>query len=93
IDNTLDAVSGTVTLKARFANADEALWPGEFYAVRITLRTDAAAITVPERALQQGQAGPFVYVLDGGLARLRPLTVDRLLDGRAVISAGLTAGE
>ena len=93
IDNTLDAVSGTVTLKARFANADEALWPGEFYAVRITLRTEAAAITVPERALQQGQAGPFVYVLDGGVARLRPLTVDRLLDGRAVISAGLTAGE
>ena len=93
IDNTLDAVSGTVTLKARFANADEALWPGEFYAVRITLRTEAAAITVPERALQQGQAGPFVYVLDGGVARLRPLTVDRLLDGRAVITAGLTAGE
>ncbi len=93
IDNTLDAVSGTVTLKARFANADEALWPGEFYAVRITLRTDAAALTVPERALQQGQAGPFVYVLDGGVARLRPLTVDRLLDGRAVITAGLKAGE
>ena len=93
IDNTFDAVSGTVTLKARFANADEALWPGEFYAVRITLRIEAAAITVPERALQQGQAGPFVYVLDGGVARLRPVTVDRLLDGRAVISAGLQAGE
>lgn len=93
IDNALNDQSGTITAKARFANADEALWPGEFYAVVITLRTDEAAITVPERAVQQGQQGPYVYLLADGTAKVQPLTVDRVLDGFAVVGAGLKAGD
>ena len=93
IDNALNEQSGTVALKARFANADEALWPGEFYAMRITLKTEEAAVTVPERTLQQGQSGPYVYLLQDGVARLRPLQVDRVLDGLAVVTAGLKAGD
>lgn len=93
IDNALNEQSGTITAKARFANADEALWPGEFYAVVITLKTDKAAITVPERAVQQGQNGPYVYVLAAGTAKVQQLTVDRVLDGFAVVTAGLKAGD
>lgn len=93
IDNALNDLSGTITVKARFANADEALWPGEFYAMRITLKTDEAAVTVPERALQQGQSGPYVYVVEAGMAKLRVLKVDRVLDGIAVITSGLNAGD
>lgn len=93
IDNALDASAGTVALKARFDNGDEKLWPGEFYAVRITLRVDEDAVVVPESAVQQGQAGPFVYVLQGGVATLRPVQVDRTLDGSAVVAKGLVAGE
>ncbi len=93
IDNALNAQSGTITAKARFSNVDEALWPGEFYAVVITLRTDEAAITVPERAVQQGQNGPYVYVLTAGTANLQQLTVNRVLDGFAVVTAGLKVGD
>ncbi len=93
IDNALNDLSGTITVKARFENADEALWPGEFYAIRITLKTDEAAVTVPERALQQGQNGPYVYVVEADVARLRPLQVDRVLDGVVVITSGLNAGD
>ena len=93
IDNALSDSAGTLSVKARFANTDEALWPGEFYAVRVLLKTDAAAITVPEAALQQGQAGPYVYLVQDGKALLRPLQVDRVLDGRAVVAKGLAGGE
>lgn len=93
IDNALNDQSGTITVKARFANADELLWPGEFYAAVITLKTDAAAITVPERAVQQGQNGPYVYLLEKGMAKLRPLTVNRVLDGFAVVTSGLKVGD
>ncbi len=93
VDNALNELSGTITMKARFANTDEALWPGEFYALRITLKTDKAAVVVPERALQQGQNGAYVYVVQDGVAKLRVLQVDRVLDGFAVITSGLVGGE
>jgi RND family efflux transporter MFP subunit len=93
IDNALNAQSGAIAVKARFANTDEALWPGEFYAMRITLKTEEAAITVSEGTLQQGQSGPYVYVVAAGVAKIRPITVDRVLDGVAVIASGLKAGE
>lgn len=93
VDNALNETAGTIGLKARFANADEALWPGEFYAMRITLRVDANAVVLPESALQQGQSGPFVYVMDGGKATLRMVKTDRVVDGRVVVSEGLQGGE
>ncbi|MDF3832463.1 efflux RND transporter periplasmic adaptor subunit [Cupriavidus basilensis] len=92
-DNALNDASGTILLKARFANADEALWPGEFHAVRIVLGMQDDAVLIPERALQQGQAGAYVYVVDGNKARIRQLKVDRVLDGQAVIASGLRGGE
>lgn len=64
LDNALNDTAGTITLKARFPNTDEALWPGEFCAVRLTLAVDEAAVVIPESALQQGQDGPFVYVVE-----------------------------
>jgi len=93
IDNALNELSGTITVKARFANADEALWPGEFYALRIMLTRGEMAVTVPERALQQGQSGSYVYLVEAGRAMLRSVQVDRVLDGSAVISSGLKASD
>lgn len=92
-DNALNDASGTILLKARFANADEALWPGEFHAVRIMLGIQDDAVLIPERALQQGQAGAYVYVVNEGKAIIRQLKVDRVLDGQAVIAGGLRGGE
>ncbi|WP_295684875.1 efflux RND transporter periplasmic adaptor subunit [uncultured Nevskia sp.] len=93
VDNQVNDASGTIAVKARFANTDEALWPGAFFAVRVILKTDVAAITIPEQALQQGQAGAYVYVFDEGKARLRQVVVARVLDGLAVVSKGLKGGD
>jgi multidrug efflux pump subunit AcrA (membrane-fusion protein) len=61
--------------------------------VRVTLRTEANAIVVPREAVQTGQAGNFVFVVQDGIAKVRPVTLDRALEGEAIISSGLKAGE
>ena len=63
INNIVDATTGTIQLKATFPNADNALWPGQFVNVVLTLTTERAAIVVPSRAIQPGQQGPFVFVV------------------------------
>ncbi|KQQ40354.1 hypothetical protein ASF61_06195 [Duganella sp. Leaf126] len=93
VDNAFGDTSGAVTLKARFDNGDDALWPGEFYALRIILGDDEQSVTVPERSLQQGQNGPYVFVVQNDVARMRPVKVRRILDGTVAIAAGLAAGE
>ena len=65
IDNTVDAATGTIALKAEFANADEILWPGQLCNVRVTLRTDPDVVSIPRMATQSGQTGNFVYIIEG----------------------------
>jgi multidrug efflux system membrane fusion protein len=93
IDNTADATSGTVRLKAEFANEDHLLWPGRFVEVRLQLGTRANAPVIPARAVQTGQNGDFVYTVEAGHARVRPIKVERIVDGQAVIAQGLRTGE
>jgi RND family efflux transporter MFP subunit len=93
IDNSVDNASGTITLRAMFENDNELLWPGALCNVRVTLRTEANAIVVPREAVQTGQAGNFVFVVQDGIAKVRPVTLDRALEGEAIISSGLKAGE
>jgi multidrug efflux system membrane fusion protein len=83
-----------VQLKATFPNANRALWPGEFVNVRLIARLQHDAITVPLSALQQGQSGALVYVVQpDGTVQQRPVTVAQTLDGRALIDQGLKAGD
>ena len=90
----VDADTGTVPLKARFANADVELWPGEFLRVDLQLDTRKNAVTVPSRAVMLGPDGPFVYVVGSDrLARVRLVTTDVENDGVTVISKGLSSGE
>lgn len=93
IDNTVDATTGTIQMRALFDNADEALWPGALSQIRVTLRVDPEALTVPREAVQNGQNGPFVFVIDEGVARARPVAVDRTIDGKVVLASGLKGGE
>ena len=94
LDNQIDQTTGTIRLKATFANRDGALWPGEFVDVRVLARTEQHALTVPSTALQRGPGGYFVYVLDDdGRAAIRPVQVGQIADGIAVIQAGLSPGE
>ncbi|WOS42117.1 efflux RND transporter periplasmic adaptor subunit [Xanthomonas rydalmerensis] len=93
LDNAFDTSSGTLELRARFANAGATLWPGQFVTVRVILAEDPQALSVPESALQQGQQGPYVYCVVAGRAVARPLSVARMIDGQAVIAKGLRAGD
>ena len=63
LDNAVDQTTGTIKVRAVFDNADAALWPGQFYTVRVNLYDQQNAILVPSRALQTGPNGQFVYVV------------------------------
>jgi membrane fusion protein, multidrug efflux system len=93
VDNGVDTTTGTVTLKARFDNADNRLWPGQFVAIALELYVDTAAVLVPGAAVQNGQEGPFVFVVDGsGKAAMQPVTVGRAVGDRVVIEKGIAVG-
>lgn len=93
VNNTVDPTTGTIQLKATFANADNALWPGQFVDVGLTLTTEQAVV-VPAQAIQAGQKGPFVFVVKSDLTvEARPVKVGRRLGGELVVDQGLAGGE
>lgn len=94
VDNNVDANSGTVLLKARFANSQGSLWPGQFVKVALQLYVDANALTLPAAAVMTGQQGTYVFTVDTTrVAKLRSVQVARTVDSVAVIASGLTEGE
>jgi membrane fusion protein, multidrug efflux system len=94
IDNTVDPATGTIKLKATFANGDRSLWPGSFVDVTIRLTTEPNAIVVPSQAIQAAQQGQFVYVVKPDrTVEARPVTVSRQEGAESVVSKGLSAGE
>lgn len=64
-DNQIDATTGTIKLKAEFANKDNALFPNQFVNARLLLGTLQDATVVPVAAVQRGARGSFVYTVDG----------------------------
>lgn len=94
VDNSVDTTTGTVLLKAEFANRDSALWPGEFVTVRLQLYIDPKALVVPSQAVMTGQQGTYLFVIDpNGVARSQPVTVERTAGAYAVIAEGVRAGD
>ena len=94
VDNAVDPLSGTLTLKGEFGNRDGRLIAGQFVDVRLVLFTDARAIVVPAPAVTTGPQGPYVYVLEAdSTVKPRPVTVARTVDETAILSKGVSAGE
>jgi membrane fusion protein, multidrug efflux system len=94
IDNTVTPQTGTVLLKTRVANAKELIWPGQFVNVRIVLTVEPEAVVVPEAALQPGQQGSFVYLIDGdSKVQVQPVKVSRQIGSEVVIAEGIKAGD
>ena len=94
IDNTVDLTTGTIKLKATFANQQHALWPGQFVDVSLTLATQSNAIVIPSAALMTGQSGTFVYVVDQDLTvKPQPVKVAHSIGDESVIASGLQAGQ
>jgi multidrug efflux system membrane fusion protein len=94
VDNTMDNTTGTIRLKATFANEHRRLWPGQFINTVLTLTAISNATVVPSQALQTGQNGQFVFVIhEDGTAESRPVTTSRSAGGFTVIEKGVQAGE
>jgi multidrug efflux system membrane fusion protein len=93
-DNRVDPTTGTVKMKARFANSDEHLLPGQFVNIKLTLQTLSQATTIPAAAVNQGPNGPFAYVIGADQkVSMRPIKVSLTQDATAVIATGLKPGE
>ena len=94
IDNTVDASTGTIRLKATFANANRQLWPGSFVRVTLNLTVQADATVVPATAVQASQEGSFVYVVKPDkTVEMRRVTVERQQANEAVIAEGVAPGD
>lgn len=94
IDSQVAASSGQIQLKAQFDNADSKLWPGQLVSARLLLSTQHQATVVPANAVQLGQKGAYVYVVDAD-RRVAPRQVQAaaVVDGQQWIAAGLQPGE
>ncbi|MGC8723366.1 MAG: efflux RND transporter periplasmic adaptor subunit [Acidobacteriota bacterium] len=94
INNTVDPNTGMILLKATFPNEDKALWPGSFVQVSLTLGTQKGAVVVPDKAVQEGQQGTYLFVVKPDrTVEMRPVTVGQRRNDEAIIEKGLQAGE
>jgi multidrug efflux system membrane fusion protein len=94
VNNTVDVATGTIQLKATFQNNENALWPGQFVNIALTLTTQPRALVVPSQAIQRGQQGPYLFVVKPDLTVEQRVVQPGIVDGRdVVIVKGVAAGE
>lgn len=94
LDNQIDVTTGTIKLKARFDNQDDALFPNQFVNARMLVDTQQDAIVIPAAALQMGNDGHFVWVLNGDNQVSKHTVTTGIQDSeKVVIAAGLSAGD
>jgi membrane fusion protein, multidrug efflux system len=94
LENSVDASTGTITLKATYLNAAQELWPGSSVDVVLVTGTDEGATVIPESALQRSQSGTLVFVIgQDGRATPRPVQILRTTETEALVASGLEPGE
>lgn len=94
VDNAVDPATNTVKLRAKFGNAGEALWPGQFVNIALNLGSDANAVVVPDAAVKSGPNGSYVFIVKPDQhAELRAVTTLRTVAGETMIGKGLDGGE
>jgi len=94
IDNAVDSSTGTIHLKATFANQARRLWPGQYVNVVLTLGTQPNAVVAPSQAVQTGQSGQYVFVVKADkTVESRPVATGRTFEGETIVEKGLQPGE
>jgi multidrug efflux system membrane fusion protein len=94
VNNEILQTTGSIQLKANFANTSNRLWPGQLVNARLLLDTRHNGLTVPAAVVQQGQKGPYAYVVNpDNTVAIRPIKVAQISDGQALIDSGLEANE
>jgi multidrug efflux system membrane fusion protein len=93
-DNRLDPATGTIRARALFSNEQGALLPGMFARVQLGSATAESALMLSDKAILTDQDRKFVYVMDGeGKAAYRQVSIGAALEGRRVVTSGLSAGD
>ena len=94
MDSSIDVTTGTIKLKAVFANVDDNLWPGQFVNVRMQLDVTKDATTLPSVAVQRGQNGLYVFVVNpDSTVQVKPIEVSQDDSSTAVVVSGLAPGD
>jgi multidrug efflux system membrane fusion protein len=94
VNNEILQTTGSIQLKANFANKSRRLWPGQLVNARLLVDTRHNGLTVPAGAVQQGPTGPYAYVVNAdNTVVIRPVKVAQISDGQALIDSGLQANE
>jgi multidrug efflux system membrane fusion protein len=94
VDNQIDQTTSTIRLKARFANEDDRLWPGEFVRLRVHVDTRAGAVTILPTAVQRGPQGLYAWVIKPDhTAEQRPIEAVPIDSDTTIVTKGLTVGE
>jgi multidrug efflux system membrane fusion protein len=94
VNNEILQTTGSIQLKANFANTQNSLWPGELVNARLLLNTRHNGLTVPASVVQQGPNGPYAYVVNSdNTVSLRRIKIAEVSDGQALIDSGLKADE
>lgn len=94
IDNSIDAATGTVALKAKFDNGEKTLWPGQFVRVVAGLKMAEKGPVVPSRAVQTGQNGLYVYVVNkDNTVSMRSIKTGLSVNDETLVTEGLVNGD
>ncbi len=94
IDNAVDPTTGMIRLKGTIRNESDRLWPGQFVNVVLSLYVQPDAVTVPTQAVQSGQNGQYVYVINSDMTtEARQIVIGRTYGNDSVIEKGLKPGE
>jgi membrane fusion protein (multidrug efflux system) len=94
VDNKVDPTTGTINVRVKFPNADRLLVPGQYVNVILKSANPEKRIVIPQAAIQENQAGPFVLVVNGeGRVETRPVRTGQRMDDGIVIIEGLVDGE
>lgn len=94
LDNQIDVTTGTLKLKAKFENADDALFPNQFVNVRLHVLTRKDVTAIPTAAVQQGSAGAFVFLVQqDDTIVVRPVKLGAINNGMVAVNEGLQPGD
>jgi multidrug efflux system membrane fusion protein len=94
VDNSVDRTTGTILLKGLFQNENLRLWPGAFVNASLTLNQLQNAVVVPSEAIQTGQEGTYVFVVDAHQrVAMQPVTTGAQINHETIVKEGLAAGQ
>ena len=94
VNNEVDQGTGTISMKATFANDDNVLWPGLSVATRVLVDTLKQVVVVPDDAVRRGPNGLYVFVVgDDNKVSVQPVSVSHSDGGQSVVEHGLTPGQ